>query len=75
MKNPKKAFETGEILLNEANPDMASLYFENAGENFIEAGNKDSAIKAYERALDCFLLLEKNDLIQKTQAMLKQLRA
>lgn len=59
MKDPEKAYKTGEELLNKGDYDMASLYFESAGESFCELGETDKAIEAYNKTIYCFEILEK----------------
>ena len=74
MKKPDKAFETGLQLLGKYDLDMASLYFENAAENFLEINEVEKAILSYEKLLYCFEELEKTDLADETREKIKKLK-
>lgn len=63
MKDPQNVYETGEKLLKEGNFDMASIYFDTAGNSFLEIGDIASAKKAYDKVLSCYMLMERSDLI------------
>lgn len=63
MKNPLKAFETGMLLFHQADYDMASIYFENSGDNFLESGDTVSALVAYDKALICFIYLDNQNAV------------
>ncbi|GHS97270.1 hypothetical protein FACS189421_03770 [Bacteroidia bacterium] len=70
MKNPAKAYETGEMLLNQFDMDMASLYFESAGDSYLEIGNREDAVKAYEQFLYCAKMLGKDELAKRAKEKL-----
>lgn len=55
-KDPKKAFEKGQTLLDEGNPDMAAVYFTKAGEMYESLGDLEMAAKSYEKSAYCFEL-------------------
>lgn len=64
MDNPTKTYETGLKLFEQGDYELASVYLEKAGDAFVACGDKDSAVKAYDKALSCFLNLERNDLVE-----------
>jgi len=54
MVNAEKQMETGQMLLNKFDLDMAAVYFEFAGEEFVRRGDYQDAINAYDKTLYCF---------------------
>lgn len=54
MVNAEKQMETGQMLLNKFDLDMAAVYFEFAGEEFVRRGDYRNALIAYDKTLYCF---------------------
>lgn len=54
MVNAEKQMETGQMLLNKFDLDMAAVYFEFAGEEFVRRMDYQNALIAYEKTLYCF---------------------
>lgn len=54
MVNAEKQMETGQMLLNKFDLDMAAVYFEFAGEEFVRRMDYQNALIAYDKTLYCF---------------------
>lgn len=68
MVNAEKQMETGKMLMDNFDFDMASLYFEFAGEEFVRRGDYKNALEAYTKMLYCF----END--EKEQSRIEDVR-
>ncbi len=75
MVNAEKQMETGQYLLNQANFDMAAVYFEFAGEEFVRRGDIKSAILAYDKTLYCFEVEENFNRIGEIRSIIAGLKA
>ena len=54
MVNAEKQMETAQMLIDKFDFDMASVYFELAGEEFVRRGDYENALLAYNKMLYCF---------------------
>ena len=75
MVNAEKQMETGQFLLNQADFDMAAVYFEFAGEEFNRRGDVNNAIIAYEKTLFCFETEENTNRIGEIRAIIAGLKS
>ena len=74
MKDPVKAYETGEMLLSQFDMDMALLYFRSSGDSFLEIGNHESAKKSYDQFLYCAQMLSKAELAKEANERLLNIK-
>lgn len=61
MVNAEKQMETAQMLMDKFDLDMASVYFELAGEEFVRRGDYNNALIAYNKMLYCFENDEKSN--------------
>lgn len=75
MVNAEKQMETGQYLLNQADLNMAAVYFEFAGEEFIRRSDFRNALIAYEKVLYCFEIEENFKRIDEIRAIISELKS
>lgn len=63
MANIVAMKEAAMKLIANCDYEMASVYYEQAGDAALLENNKDEAMSCYREALECFRLLEREDLI------------
>jgi len=60
-------------LIADADYDMASVYFEQAGDESLKCDDREEALVCYREALNCFQILERKDLIDEISKKMKML--
>lgn len=74
MVNAEKQMETGQMLLNRFDLDMAAVYFEFAGEEFIRRGDYPNALVAYNKTLYCLETDGRHMRVQEIKAIISDIR-
>ena len=74
MVNAEKQMETGQQLLERYDCDLAAVYFEFAGEEFLRRGDYANALIAYDKAMYCLELDEKYSRLPEIRAMISDIR-
>lgn len=74
MANAEKQMETGQLLLNRFDLDMAAVYFEFAGEEFVRRGDYSNALIAYDKALYCLETDGRHMRVQEIKTIISDIR-
>ena len=74
MANAEKQMETGQLLLNRFNLDMAAVSFEFAGEEFVRRGDYSNALIAYDKTLYCLETDGRHMRVQEIKTIISDIR-
>ena len=74
MVNAEKQMETGQLLLTQSDLDMAAVYFEFAGEEFVRRNDFQNALIAYEKTLYCFETAENTNRIEEIKSIINNIK-
>lgn len=74
MVDAEKQMKTGQMMLNRFDLDMAAVYFEFAGEEFIRRGEYQNAFTAYNKTLYCLETDGKHMRVKEIKAIIADIR-
>lgn len=74
MVDAEKQMETGQMMLNRFDLDMAAVYFEFAGEEFARRGDYQNALTAYTKTLYCLETDGKHMRVKELKAIIADIR-